>query len=125
MSEGKETIIDMPDNSDMKAEAMKEAKWAVDNIKVEYKMSKHIKEKFDEKYGPNWHCVVGKNFSSFVSYESKNYIFFYEGQLAILLYKIGWSLNFKFRSTQFYTIQKRIKKIYIYLDILLRCLDMR
>ena len=30
----KETLIDMPDNSDMKAEAMKEAKWAVDNIKV-------------------------------------------------------------------------------------------
>ena len=53
-------------------------------------MSKHIKKKFDEKYGPNWHCVVGKNFSSFVSYEAKNYIFFYEGQLAILLYKIGW-----------------------------------
>ena len=45
--------------------------------------------KFDEKYGTNWHCVVGKNFSSFVSYEAKNYIFFYEGQLAVLLYKIG------------------------------------
>lgn len=89
MADSKETIIDMPDNSDMKAEAMKEAKWAVDNIKVQYKMSKHIKEKFDEKYGPNWHCVVGKNFASFVSYESKHYIFFYEGQLAILLYKIG------------------------------------
>jgi len=66
-----------------------QAKWAVDNLKAEYLMSKHIKEKFDEKYGSNWHCVVGKNFSSFVSYEAKNYIFFYEGQLAILLYKIG------------------------------------
>ena len=43
MAESKETLIDMPENSDMKAEAMKEAKWAVDNIKVEYKMSKHIK----------------------------------------------------------------------------------
>lgn len=54
-------------------------------------MSKHIKEKFDEKYGTNWHCVVGKNFASYASYEAKNYIFFYEGQLAVLLYKIGWS----------------------------------
>lgn len=54
-------------------------------------MSKHIKEKFDEKYGTNWHCVVGKNFASYCSYEAKNYIFFYEGQLAVLLYKIGWS----------------------------------
>ena len=66
-----------------------QAKYAVDNLKAEFLMSKHIKQKFDEKYGPNWHCCVGKNFSSFVSYEAKNYIFFYEGQLAILLYKIG------------------------------------
>ena len=56
-------------------------------------MSKHIKEKFDEKYGTNWHCVVGKNFASYCSYEAKNYIFLYEGQLAVLLYKIGWSFK--------------------------------
>ena len=31
-------------------------------------MSQHLKKKFDEKYGPSWHVVVGKNFSSFVSY---------------------------------------------------------
>ena len=49
MTDLKEPIVDMAENSDMRAEAMKEAKWAVDNIKVEYKMSKHIKEKFDEK----------------------------------------------------------------------------
>ena len=53
-------------------------------------MSKHIKEKFDEKYGSNWHCVVGRSFSSNVSYEAKHYMFFYEGQMAILLYKMGW-----------------------------------
>lgn len=68
---------------------LRQAKWAIDNIKVEYKMSQHIKSKFDERYGPNWHCVVGKSFASFVSYESKNYIFFYEGAIAVLLYKIG------------------------------------
>lgn len=73
----------------MKAEAIKEAKYAADTMKIENKIAKHIKEKFDEKYGPNWHCVVGKNFASYTSYESKHYIFFYEGQLAILLYKMG------------------------------------
>jgi len=66
-----------------------QAKWAIENLKIEYKISEHIKKKFDEIYGPNWHCVVGKNFASYVSYESKNYIFFYEGQIAVLLYKIG------------------------------------
>ena len=68
---------------------MIQAKYGADHIKIENKIAKHIKEKFDEKYGPNWHCVVGKNFNSYVSYESKHYIFFYEGQLAILLYKMG------------------------------------
>lgn len=46
-----------------------------------------IKKFFDEKYGPNWHCVVGiifyyyigKHFNSYTSYESKRYMFFYEG----------------------------------------------
>jgi dynein light chain LC8-type len=85
----KETILDIGDNQDMWNELQKEAKHAVEHIKVEYKIAKHIKEKFDEKYGPNWHCVVGKNFSSYVSHETKNYAFFYEGQLGILLYKIG------------------------------------
>jgi hypothetical protein len=82
----------------------------VDNIKVEYLMSKHIKEKFDEKYGTNWHCVVDKNFASYVSYESKNYIFFYEGQLAVLLYKIGWSfwnLFLSFMCQFFYLLNKK------------------
>lgn len=47
-----------------------------------------IKGFFDKKYEPNWHCVVGKNFASFFSYKSKHFIFFYIGQLAILLYKL-------------------------------------
>jgi dynein light chain LC8-type len=64
----------------------------------ECKISQHIKLHFDNKYGPNWHCIVGifqiflssgKHFNSFCSYESKHYIFFYEGQMAILLYKMG------------------------------------
>jgi len=34
-------------------------------------MASHIKAFFDNKYGPNWHCFAGKNFNSYVSYESK------------------------------------------------------
>ena len=32
--------------------------------------------------------ISGKNFASFFSYKSKHFIFFYIGQLAVLLYKL-------------------------------------
>jgi len=90
MSEkAKEMIIDMPDAGEMKSDAIKEAKTAADLYKMEAKISEHLKKFFDKKYGPNWHCIVGRSFNSFISYESKHYIFFYEGPLAILLYKMG------------------------------------
>ena len=28
-----------------------------------------IKRKFDEKHNPSWHCVVGRTFGSYVTYE--------------------------------------------------------
>ncbi|XP_006866517.1 PREDICTED: dynein light chain 1, cytoplasmic-like [Chrysochloris asiatica] len=49
----------------------------------------HIKEEFDEKCKPTWHCVVGRNFSSYVTRETKHFIYFYLGQVAILLFKSG------------------------------------
>ena len=48
-----------------------------------------MKEFFDTKYKPNWHCVVGKNFYSSFSHEENTYIFFSVGQISVLLYKIG------------------------------------
>jgi len=41
------------------------------------------------RYGPTWHCVVGADFTSNVTHESKNFIFFYHGKTAICLYKCG------------------------------------
>ena len=85
----KEIIEDLDEKSNMKAEAIAQARYAVEKLKIESKISKYIKQFFDKKYGPNWHCIVGKNFHSYVSYESKNFIFFYDGPIAILLYKMG------------------------------------
>lgn len=68
----------------------------MEHLKIENKISKHLKNYFDKNHGPNWHCIVGrstltagKNFHAYVSYESKNFMFFYEGPIAILLYKLG------------------------------------
>ena len=55
---------------------------------TEKDISEFIKKFFDQTYGPNWHCCVGKHFASYVTYQSKHYIFFYIGQMAILLYKL-------------------------------------
>ncbi|XP_043344309.1 dynein light chain 1, cytoplasmic-like [Cervus canadensis] len=46
----------------------------------------HIKES-DKKYSPTWHRIVGRNFSSYVTRETKHFIYFYLGQVAILLLK--------------------------------------
>ncbi|KAH8717597.1 Dynein light chain, cytoplasmic [Beauveria bassiana] len=42
---------------------------------------------FDERKGPTWHCIVGRNFGSFVTHETKHFIYFYLGHCAILLFK--------------------------------------
>ena len=48
-------------------------------------------QEFDKKYNPTWHCIVGRNFGSYVTHETKHFIYFYLGQVAILLFKSGWN----------------------------------
>lgn len=51
--------------------------------------SADIKKEFDKKYGPTWHVVVGRNFGSYVTHETKHFIYFYLGQVAILCFRSG------------------------------------
>ncbi|CAN0369230.1 unnamed protein product, partial [Scytosiphon promiscuus] len=39
-----------------------------------------IKKEFDKKHNPTWHCIVGRNFGSYVTHETKHFIYFYLGQ---------------------------------------------
>ena len=52
---------------------------AMDKCEKEADISEFMKKFFDSNYGPNWHCCVGKHFASYVTYQSKHYIFFYIG----------------------------------------------
>jgi len=52
-------------------------------------MANNIKREFDRRYGPTWHCIVGRDFGSFVTHESKHFIYFCLGQIAILLFRNG------------------------------------
>ncbi|KAM3077854.1 Dynein light chain [Clarireedia jacksonii] len=72
---------------DMQDEAVQVARQAMSKFSVEKDIAQHIKKTFDDKRGPTWHCIVGRNFGSFVTHETKHFIYFYLGHCAILLFK--------------------------------------
>lgn len=41
----------------------------------------------DQRFGVTWHCIVGRSFGSYVTHETKHFIYFYVGQIAILVFK--------------------------------------
>ncbi|KAL4730198.1 Dynein light chain [Fusarium chlamydosporum] len=63
------------------------AQEAMAKFTIEKDIAQHIKRTFDERKGPTWHCIVGRNFGSFVTHETKHFIYFYLGHCAILLFK--------------------------------------
>ncbi|VDL88644.1 unnamed protein product [Schistocephalus solidus] len=81
-------VIKNADMSDkMQEDALKAASDALDRYNIEKDIAAHIKKTFDKDHNLAWHCVVGRNFGSYVTYESKNFIYFHVGQFAILLFK--------------------------------------
>lgn len=83
-------VIKLWDMSEEMVEEVKEtAKAAFERCNTQKEMASFIKEDFKLRYGGTWHCVVGRDFGSYVTHESKHYIYFYNGQTAILLFKTG------------------------------------
>ena len=87
MAERKAVIKNADMSSDMQSDAILSATLALDKFTTEKEIAKHIKEDFDGKYGVDWHCIVGRNFGSYVTHETKCFVYFYMGQVAILLFK--------------------------------------
>uniref|UniRef100_A0A2K6D0M4 Dynein light chain n=1 Tax=Macaca nemestrina TaxID=9545 RepID=A0A2K6D0M4_MACNE len=77
----------MVKNTDMLEEMQQDSE--LEEYNIEKDIAAHIKKEFDKKYNPTWHCIVGRNFGSYLTYEIKNFIYFYLGQVAILLFKSG------------------------------------
>jgi dynein light chain LC8-type len=48
-----------------------------------------IKKEFDTRWSPHWHVIIGRNFGSFVTHETKSFLFFYLGDKAIMIFKAG------------------------------------
>ncbi|KAF5403551.1 Dynein light chain like [Paragonimus heterotremus] len=78
-------------SEEMKMDAIKFSEEALQCKMAPKTMSFHIKQEFERKYGPVWHCVVGKNFASYVTHEAEHFIHFLLGDLGIILYKCGES----------------------------------
>ncbi|UKK00167.2 dynein light chain 1 [Theileria orientalis] len=79
--------VDMDEEA--QAYALKIAEEALSKYEVEKDIAAHIKKEFDKTYSPTWHCIVGRNFGSFVTHEKQCFIYFYLGTMAILLFKNG------------------------------------
>jgi len=90
MSDRKAVIKNADMAEDMQQDAVDCATQALEKYNIEKDIAGYIKKEFDKKYNPTWHCIVGRNFGSYVTHETKHFIYFYLGQVAILLFKSGW-----------------------------------
>ncbi|GMH42459.1 hypothetical protein BSKO_10378 [Bryopsis sp. KO-2023] len=86
----RKAIVKNADMSEgMQKEAVDCALQAMEKFDVEKDMAAYIKKEFDKRFNPTWHCVVGRNFGSYVTHEIKHFIYLYMGQVAVLLFKSG------------------------------------
>merc|ERR1712244_199459 len=93
MTERKAVIKNADMAEDMQQDAVDCATQALEKYNIEKDIAAFIKKEFDKKYNPTWHCIVGRNFGSYVTHETKHFIYFYLGQVAILLFKSGWAID--------------------------------
>ena len=48
-----------------------------------------MKDALEAREGASWHVVVGKHFGSRVTHDARNFVFFYVGDKAVLMFKCG------------------------------------
>ncbi|KAM3183697.1 hypothetical protein ACTXT7_009866 [Hymenolepis weldensis] len=89
LSQAKARVKNADMSEEMQHVAITCAEEAIQQERIEKDIAAYIKKEFDKRYYPNWHCIVGRNFGSYVTHETKSFIYFYVGQVAILLFKAG------------------------------------
>ncbi|CAH8829524.1 unnamed protein product [Trichobilharzia szidati] len=89
MVERKAVIKNADMHEDMQESAVHTAVAALDKYEIEKDIAAYVKKEFDRKYNPNWHCIVGKHFGSYVTHETQHFIYFYLQDRAFLLFKSG------------------------------------
>ncbi|XP_052613141.1 dynein light chain 1, cytoplasmic-like [Peromyscus californicus insignis] len=89
MCDQKALIKNADMSEEMQEDSVECATHVLEKYNIEKDIAAHIKTEFDKKYNPTWHCIVGQNFGSYVTHETKHFIYFYLGQVASLLFKSG------------------------------------
>ncbi|AQK89594.1 uncharacterized LOC100382335 isoform 1 [Zea mays] len=74
---------------EMRQDAFEIARIAFDKHSMEKDIAEYIKKEFDKNHGPTWHCIVGRNFGSYVTHETNYFVYFYIDSKAVLLFKSG------------------------------------
>ena len=74
MSDRKAVIKNADMSEEMQQDAVDCATQALEKYNIEKDIAAYIKKEFDKKYNPTWHCIVGRNFGSYVTHETR-YIF--------------------------------------------------
>ncbi|KAK9314801.1 dynein light chain type 1-domain-containing protein [Lipomyces starkeyi] len=85
--DGKAVIKSADMSEEMQAVVIDLAVQAMERYNIEKDIAAHIKKELDQRFGQTWHCIVGRNFGSYVTHETRHFIYFYLGQIAILLFK--------------------------------------
>ncbi|VDO28836.1 unnamed protein product [Haemonchus placei] len=48
-----------------------------------------IKQEMDRRFCNSWHCVVGRNFGSYVTHETNHFIYLYVRNTAVMVFRTG------------------------------------
>ncbi|CDW72784.1 UNKNOWN [Stylonychia lemnae] len=88
MADRKAVVKNADMSEDMQQDAIDIATQALEKFNIEKDIAAFIKKEFDKKYNPTWHCIVGRNFGSYITHETKHFIYFYLGQVASRATKI-------------------------------------
>merc|ERR1712025_325775 len=75
MADRKAVVKNADMTEDMQQDAIDISTQALERYNIEKDIAAFIK-----KYNPTWHCIVGRNFGSYVTHETKHFIYFYLGQ---------------------------------------------
>ena len=63
-------------------EAIKVSTMALHSTNSEQEAAAQIKQTFEQRTNRTWHCLVGRNFACYVTYESKSFAYFILGSRA-------------------------------------------
>eukprot|EP00002_Diphylleia_rotans_P002231 TRINITY_DN1139_c0_g1_i3.p1 TRINITY_DN1139_c0_g1~~TRINITY_DN1139_c0_g1_i3.p1 ORF type:complete len:104 (+),score=23.69 TRINITY_DN1139_c0_g1_i3:80-391(+) len=77
-------------NEEMRIESVETVVTGIEKFSANYEnAARMVKESMDRRYGAAWNCLIGEGFGFEITYESKNLLYMFFGNLAVLLYKAG------------------------------------